>query len=73
MTRGIKLSVRGTYDVIFKSRILFFIKGLSGGVVVEWFGPRTCEQQVPGSNPGRGGCALGQGTLSALSSLSEET
>ena len=44
-----------------------------GGVMVEWFGLRTCEQQVPGSNPGRGGCALGQGTLSSLSSLSEET
>ena len=44
-----------------------------GGVVAEWLGPRTCVPRVPGSNPGRGGCALGQGTLSSLSSLSEET
>ena len=41
--------------------------------VAEWFSPRTDNAEVPGSNPSHGSCALRQGALSSLPSLSEET
>ena len=44
-----------------------------GAAVAEWFSPRTDNAEVPGSNPSHGSCALRQGALSSLPSLSEET
>ena len=50
-----------------------YIMSCRGAVVAERIRRRTSIPEVPCSSPGRGSCALGQGALSSLPSLSEET
>ena len=76
MTKGITglvHSVHNSTNPMPPQKLALYTRKKEGAAVAEWFSPRTDNAEVPGSNPSHGSCALRQGALSSLPSLSEET